>query len=819
MTDSVNDTVALQEEIQRLRNQLARLESQAAQQRLLTEVMTELTASIDLPSRMNQLARLVVPRMADLCAIYSVSNGSKLEALAVAHSEPQREAWAYEEMSLYPIQLNGRHPVAEAIRISRPVRHETVDEDVLRTMANNTAHLEFLRSLDLSSMMSIPLIARGYTIGVLHLVTDGSGRHFSAQDEALAVDLARRASLVLDNARLYDRQQSTRQTLEQAINRLSRLQRMTAILSEEMAFAKIVRIIIEQGVSALGTDAGSVLILSEDGQSLRQLESSGYMEEVTAPWSEFPLSEPLPISDTVRIGQAIWLSSLDQTRAEYPLLLEADPQHQAWATLPLKREGRPIGGMVLSFRQPQEFLVADRSFMQAIAYQCELALERAHRYESEQRARATAELLAARAARVQLVTEALSAALSPSQVIGIIADQGIAALGARAGLVFLYDPEEQALQLAGGFGYNDEVHEHWQHIPLRANVPVAKAARTGMPNWLETFEERSAQFPGVGDHPDFANDGAWATLPLWSNERIIGALGLTFSAARKFTGEERVFILTLAQQCAQALDRARLYQIEQQARTAAEAAIRERDQVVSLISHDLKSPLSAIQGYTQLLLRRVDQVNLPDAERWRRGLNSIALSTSRVASQIEELLDVASLQSGRVLTLDMKPIDIVPLIQAVVESSRMISTRHALVVETKLPAIICNVDTIRLERVISNLVTNAVKYSPEGGVVRLVIDHEMINGQWCVVIHVSDQGIGIPEEDLPTIFEPFKRGSNVRGEFSGTGLGLASARQIIEQHGGTISVTSVLSRGTIFTIWLPQIDESILQANKHTDTA
>jgi signal transduction histidine kinase len=112
-------------------------------------------------------------------------------------------------------------------------------------------------------------------------------------------------------------------------------------------------------------------------------------------------------------------------------------------------------------------------------------------------------------------------------------------------------------------------------------------------------------------------------------------------------------------------------------------------------------------------------------------------------------------------------------------------------------------DPTRLERVIANLLNNAVKYSPEGGDIELSLSRQEGDGEMCAVLRVRDHGIGVPAADLPHIFERFRRAGNVEGRISGTGLGLASARHIVEQHGGVISVESREGEGALFTVRLP----------------
>jgi signal transduction histidine kinase len=235
---------------------------------------------------------------------------------------------------------------------------------------------------------------------------------------------------------------------------------------------------------------------------------------------------------------------------------------------------------------------------------------------------------------------------------------------------------------------------------------------------------------------------------------------------------------------------------------------RTRDEFLSAITHDLKTPLTVIRGNAQLMQRRLAQT--PDGARLAAHLTGIVEATTSMTALIDQLLDVARLQMGRPLTLDRRPIDLVGLVRRVVKQQQA-GRRHRLHVEAAAPELVGEWEAARLERMVANLLSNAIKYSPQGGeiTVRLATEDDAAGG-WAVLT-VSDQGLGIPPADLPHIFEGFHRAGNVAGQIAGTGLGLASARQIVEQHGGTISVESQEGVGSTFTVRLP-LDPAALSA-------
>jgi signal transduction histidine kinase len=170
---------------------------------------------------------------------------------------------------------------------------------------------------------------------------------------------------------------------------------------------------------------------------------------------------------------------------------------------------------------------------------------------------------------------------------------------------------------------------------------------------------------------------------------------------------------------------------------------------------------------------------------------------------IEELLDVARIERGQAIELQRSSCDLVVLTRTLAAVYQHTVGQQHIQFDAMVPNLIGRWDASRLERVIGNLLTNALKYSSQDSTVTLTVDQEQADdGTWAVV-HVRDQGIGIPAKDLPYIFDQFYRASNVSGSIRGFGLGLVSARQIVEQHGGSLSVVSAEGIGSTFTVRLP----------------
>ncbi len=228
--------------------------------------------------------------------------------------------------------------------------------------------------------------------------------------------------------------------------------------------------------------------------------------------------------------------------------------------------------------------------------------------------------------------------------------------------------------------------------------------------------------------------------------------------------------------------------------------ITARDEFMATVSHDLKSPLTFIKGMANLRRRRAvataETAPLVDA------LDQIETCAGRMAQMLDELVDAGRLEAGRPLELRRDMTDLVELARQRVAEHQQTTDRHVLHVSTDVPDLIGIWDRVRLGRVLDNLVGNAVKYTPRGGTIEVRIDVELQPDRWAV-LRISDSGEGIPDSDLPYIFERFRRGRNVEGRIPGTGIGLSGARSIPEQHGGSIAVESEVGQGTTVTVRLP----------------
>ena len=281
-----------------------------------------------------------------------------------------------------------------------------------------------------------------------------------------------------------------------------------------------------------------------------------------------------------------------------------------------------------------------------------------------------------------------------------------------------------------------------------------------------------------------------------------GALVLLLDTKRgNMPRTETAYARALGDLVTAAMRRTLLVEREHLARTEAETAVRDREQVLRVVSHDLKNPLHTIGMVAQLLL----DLPLSDGER-KKQLEILRRTVDRMKRLVRDLLDATRVQSGHGIPLVAEPVDVVPLIADAIEPFRdqAAGNGQRLLGEVTegVPPVLADRD--RLLQVFSNLIGNGLKFTPEGGRVRIRAEAE---GETSVRFSVIDTGPGIPAESLPHLFELFWQARDRRASL-GTGLGLSIARGIVESHGGRISVESTPGEGSTFTFTVPVAPEA-----------
>jgi len=372
--------------------------------------------------------------------------------------------------------------------------------------------------------------------------------------------------------------------------------------------------------------------------------------------------------------------------------------------------------------------------------------------------------------------------------------QAIAAFtGAERVWFHLYDRNTNRLEAAlPAWNVTEELAEKLK-VSVDARSIAGMVFRTGeayCANDLERDPYTNAQLRALTG----ARNGVFA--PLKTEEETLG-VAVAINRPDGFGQEEVDAVTSFADLSSLLLRNARLYGTLVSTVDELRHASRLKDHFLQNVNHELRTPLTAIVGWTDLF----EEEEL-DEKTVRRGLRQIRQSARVLLALIDDLLDLARLERGA-LTLDLKPVSLSEVIQRSVETVRLMSeARGVVLILAPLPEPMPPVraDALRVQQILWNLLANAIQFTPQHG--RVVVRVEREGERY--LVSVEDDGIGIPESELPHVFERFRQvdGSATRGH-AGMGIGLALARNLVELHGGTIWASSVVGQGSRFTFALP----------------
>lgn len=412
--------------------------------------------------------------------------------------------------------------------------------------------------------------------------------------------------------------------------------------------------------------------------------------------------------------------------------------------------------------------------------------------ESEARYRS----LTARMSRLHDLTAALSQAVTIDGVARAVVHEGKTLLGAQAGSVMRLVENRTQLVRVYAEGNSSEVPEAGHMFSLEPGLCSTEAVTAQRAVWVGSFAEwqkrcwRSAPVAGDGGY------ASTAVLPLLIEGTVWGVLAFHFTAPVNFDEDYRALLTSVSHHCSEALDRARLYDAEQRARTDAEETNRSKDEFLSTVSHELRTPLNAILGWASML-----RGGSLDAKGVARATHVIYDNAQRQRQLIDDLLDISRMMTGRA-ALERQDIDLGNVITSAVESVMPQAEAKGLELTfNRRAAVRMDADARRLEQVFLNLLTNAVKFTPRGGRVEV----EVASSDRKAEIRFSDTGVGIDPAFLPYVFDPFRQAdSQATRRVGGLGLGLSIAKRLVDAHGGSIRVESAgPGTGTTFIVTLP----------------
>jgi signal transduction histidine kinase len=422
-------------------------------------------------------------------------------------------------------------------------------------------------------------------------------------------------------------------------------------------------------------------------------------------------------------------------------------------------------------------------------------------------AQSTAEAATARLARLQSITAALSNSTTPDAVAERVLGEAMIALECDSAAVVIVAPAAgEPLTLLRESGSLDALMRSFDEMSAdHGRSPYDEVIESRHAIYLESAAGAIERYPGFRDAPGVGSRGAWIFLPLEIGGEAVGALAFGFADARAFAVLDRQFADTVARYCAQALDRVRLrvaaaaaLAVAKEARQMAEHANSAKTVFLRGMSHELRTPLNAIGGYAALLEDGIrGSVNAEQAN----DLGRIRRASAYLLRLINDILTVARLEGAR--PLHLMSIAVNPVLVEV-EALCAIQARASgltLTVTTAEPAVVVTADAERLQQIVLNLVTNAIKFTARGGTIDVTCSAEAGVAR----IDVRDSGVGVRQADIDRVFEAFVQIDPhlTSPAQQGVGLGLSISRELARGMKGDVTIESVEGVGSTFSLTLP----------------
>jgi signal transduction histidine kinase/CheY-like chemotaxis protein len=551
--------------------------------------------------------------------------------------------------------------------------------------------------------------------------------------------------------------------------RLKRIQLLAEDLAAALRVEDVARVVVATAIATFGADAAGVWIIDGDVVRLIACDEAGHARL----YSVVPLENGgFPVVKAVASGQAQWV----ETRADYAARF---PEYEAatrntptmmssFVVLPLATR-QVHGAIAVAFHEERTFPAEEREFFCSLAGHASIAYERARLFDEAATRQRNAEAAAQRIEKLREAMEALTSARTTDDVARVTVESGRKALDSIAATMWFADAEGR-LELAAT-----------QKVApvVRPDLPIDRVIATRAPVFVEAEQGRQP----------------YAVLPLATDERVLGAIAFTFAGTtHHFADDEREFLFGLTRTCEQALERARLLEVEAEARRVAEAASHRKDEFLAMLGHELRNPLAAMSAALELIKLREGGLT--------RELTIVDRHLAALVHMIGDLLDVSRVTLGKIqlarTSCDVK----VAIDQAIENLHAQIEARaHALEVDVA-EGLLVNADPERLSQVIENLIVNAVQYTPNGGRIRITGRADGDD----VEIVVRDNGVGIASTLMTTIFDAFVQGPRTLDRRQGgLGIGLTLVKQLVEMHGGRVIAESAgEGHGSTFTVRWPR---------------
>ncbi|MBI2216310.1 MAG: GAF domain-containing protein [Candidatus Rokubacteria bacterium] len=619
---------------------------------------------------------------------------------------------------------------------------------------------------------------------------------------AVVRDISERRRAEVERAALI-REQTARAEAEAAHRRMAFLAEASTVLSASLDYPATLKSVARLVVPYLA-DWCAVDVLRDDRtlQRLAIAHLDPERERFAQEWFErhpISMSARYGIPNVLRTGKPeLWTHVPDTVlersagSAEELAALRALGLRSVMI-VPLATRDRLLGTITfVTAESERTYGEADQVLAEDLTQRAALAVDNARLYREAEWARTRAEAAGQRLRNLQAVTEAALAHLSLDELFAELLGRITRAVGVDTAAILLLDDDRATLRLRAARGLEDALGRGIT-IPLGRGF-AGRIAAERRPIVIHDVASADVLNPVIHEQKVRVLLGA----PLMIGDAVLGVLHVGALDDRRFTDDDVQLLQLVADRVALAIDRATVYQAERRARRDAEAANRMKDEFVATVSHELRTPLTAILGWARLL--RSGRYALPPEA--AAPLETIERNARAQARLVDDLLDVSRIITGR-LRLDLRPTDLGGVIEAALDAVRPAAAAKAIALESSLDPSATAVlgDPNRLQQIVWNLLTNAVKFTPDGGRVALEVRR---HGSRALVV-VRDTGKGISAEFLPYIFERFRQeDSTATRAHGGLGLGLAIVRHLAEMHGGTVHAASPGDGlGSTFTVALP----------------
>jgi len=397
------------------------------------------------------------------------------------------------------------------------------------------------------------------------------------------------------------------------------------------------------------------------------------------------------------------------------------------------------------------------------------------------------------AQRLQILNtmaKTISEKLDVQDILQKVTDAATELVGAAYG-AFFYNVEHSDGEAYMLYALSGAPREAFEKFGMPRNTPVFHPTFSGEGVVRVEDIKKDPRYGRMAPHFGMPRGhlpvSSYLAVPVFTGTgKVIGGLFFGHPEPGKFTFEHEDLVVNMASQAAVALDNSMLFE---QVRDLSQ----KKDEFIALATHELKTPLTTLSGFLQLVHKRLedDPVN-------RSFVDKSLSHVKKLTTLINDLFDVSKIHAGK-MQLEFQDIEITELVKDLIEPLHQME-RHRIHLNTP-GQVYLKADRLRVEQVLANFINNAIKYSPGGGNIEISVEESEEE----VCVSVRDEGIGIKQENLKHIFNQFYRAEGLSKNISGLGLGLYISKEIIERHGGTVSVESKEGQGSIFTFCLPKL--------------